>query len=220
MAVLTIAIIDEMLVLNTDCMVKVFYVVLIGISCYLNCCSYYVCCAFVWYLKEMSKRPAACEVPHISARPAKSPAYATLVRVADSNSIAFLVASVASSLVVCISLYLFTIQEGGVPEHAQMVFFVLLTVGVGSSAVICFLSRYFLARLLDVWREDAVIEIESLIAQNPDRTTELLQAIDAVCDGKGAEPVSWEEAVLALLSLALNVLNCLQVFGVLESASG
>lgn len=137
---------------------KIVLVVFAAVPHLLNSISYYLCCEFIWFLKEVSKYGKAEHAPHLDAAPQLSSSYLSLSKVAQYHCLVFFGVSLAYLVVIGLTLYL-------TPESQRQLACLLLLVAVGLGAVtfavlfIC--QKYFLSRLLGIWRDKAAAALEA-----------------------------------------------------------
>lgn len=180
--------------------------------CYLNCCSYYVCWSHVWLLKQLAKRPCAQQISHISLCPVASPVYRTLSNVSRLHSAVFLAVSLICSFSLFIWIKIILVTSGSIGFCIQFILIVIISVGIGTGSIICISSRFFLSRLLFIWREDSLGVLPSqLIPSVYDIYFELYKGDGSVIDyvrmQDTANASDLVNSITGLLSVAINCVN-------------
>ena len=171
-----------------------------------------MCWSHVWLLKQLAKRPYAQQISRISLCPVASPIYRTLSNVSRLHSAIFLAVSLISSFSVFIWIKIILINSSSIGFCIQFILIVIISVGIGTGSIICISSRFFLSRLLSIWREDSLNVLPNQLKPSiNDIYSELNKGDGSVIDYVRMQDTinvtDLANSIAGLLSVAINCIN-------------
>lgn len=139
-----------------------------------NCHSFLACCLLVWMLRELSNASGIAKANYVRKKPELTPFYQELVRITSHNTVAFLLVSLALSVVALLAVALVP----GSPSVASLLSLLTANViGIIGFFVLFIGSKVFLGKILGIWRRQ---ETEKWIEVQNNRGAKKREAIDPV----------------------------------------
>lgn len=200
--------------MSLPCVPKIYLIALMLVATFLNGSSYSLCCAYVWFLNEVSKDPELGLYPHNRFCPVSSPEYRRLVEISQGNTMMFLFVTFQFSVAMFIDGVLIA-AVGGMVFIQALCFVAVLVVGLVTFVVLFQCSQIFLHKVLERWQEQSLYSIlrrhqqqdaaECDVVAFAQYATANLAAYETVTKSNKMGKVDFFNIVLAVLSLLVNV---------------
>ncbi len=201
------------------CLVRYAYILLIIFSTSFNFFSYYICIIYVYFLIKITKSEHDSPLEYIESCPSLTYGIQTLINVSSTINIYFLLDSFLCTTAY-FSYWNILLKNKQVLDKLNGYLFIafiyvsvfMVMFGLLSWIFIVFLSRIYIVRLHDLWKERSLVKLNEKYQTSSDQREQA--AIENKLKDLFHDRISigWLELSISFTTLAANIFTALTVF--------